>query len=69
MDRSRASTAMGFESNGPKHDEFQVLRQLNEAMDQVRKEEYKRLRNRADRTHIKGNREGRVRPSRAATSS
>jgi len=36
MDRSRASTGMGNEWNGPKHDEFQVLRQLNEAMDQVR---------------------------------
>jgi transposase len=31
-----------------------VLRQLNEAMDQVRKAEYKRLTQRADRTYIKG---------------
>ena len=31
-----------------------MLRHLNEAMDQVRKAEYKRLTNRPDRTYIKG---------------
>jgi len=36
------------------YDKFHVLRQLNDAMDQVRKAEYKRLTNRADRTYIKG---------------
>jgi len=36
------------------YDKFHVLRQLNAAMDQVRKAEYKRLTNRADRTYIKG---------------
>ncbi|MCC6317784.1 MAG: ISL3 family transposase, partial [Gemmatimonadaceae bacterium] len=36
------------------HDKFHVLRHLNEAMDKVRKAEYKRLTNRADRTYIKG---------------
>lgn len=36
------------------YDKFHVLRQLNEAMDQVRKDEYKRLTNRPDRKYIKG---------------
>jgi transposase len=36
------------------YDKFHVLRQLNEAMDKVRKAEYQRLTNRADRTYIKG---------------
>ena len=36
------------------YDKFHVLRQLNEAMDQVRKAEYKRLTNRPDRKYIKG---------------
>jgi transposase len=36
------------------YDKFHVLRQLNDAMDKVRKAEYKRLTNRADRTFIKG---------------
>lgn len=36
------------------YDKFHVLRQLNEAMDKVRKAEYKRLTNREDRTFIKG---------------
>jgi transposase len=36
------------------YDKFHVLRQLNAAMDKVRKAEYKRLTNRADRTYIKG---------------
>ena len=36
------------------YDKFHVLRHLNDAMDQVRKAEYKRLTNRPDRTYIKG---------------
>jgi transposase len=36
------------------YDKFHVLRHLNEAMDKVRKSEYKRLTNRADRKYIKG---------------
>lgn len=36
------------------YDKFHVLRHLNEAMDQVRKAEYKRLTNKADRKYIKG---------------
>ena len=36
------------------YDTFHVLRHLNEAMDQVRKAEYKRLTDRKDRTYIKG---------------
>lgn len=36
------------------YDKFHVLRHLNAAMDKVRKAEYKRLTNRADRTYIKG---------------
>jgi transposase len=36
------------------YDKFHVLRHLNEAMDKVRKAEYKRLTNRPDRTYIKG---------------
>ena len=36
------------------YDKFHVLLHLNEAMDQVRKAEYKRLTNRPDRTYIKG---------------
>jgi transposase len=36
------------------YDKFHVLRQLNEAMDKVRKAEYQRLTNRADRKYIKG---------------
>ena len=36
------------------YDKFHVLRHLNEAIDQVRKAEYKRLTDRADRTYIKG---------------
>ena len=36
------------------YDTFQVLRHLHDAMDQVRKAEYKRLTNRPDRTYIKG---------------
>lgn len=36
------------------YDKFHVLRQLNDAMDKVRKAEYKRLTNRADRKYIKG---------------
>ena len=36
------------------YDKFHVLRQLNEAMDKVRKAEYKRLTNRTDRKYIKG---------------
>ena len=36
------------------YDTFHVLRHLNDAMDQVRKAEYKRLTNRPDRTYIKG---------------
>lgn len=36
------------------YDKFHVLRHLNEAMDQVRKAEYKRLTHRPDRTYIKG---------------
>lgn len=36
------------------YDKFHVLRQLNDAMDQVRKAEYKRLTNRPDRAFIKG---------------
>ena len=36
------------------YDKFHVLRHLNEAMDQVRKAEYKRLTNRPDRKYIKG---------------
>ena len=36
------------------YDKFHVLRHLNEAMDKVRKAEYKRLTNRADRKYIKG---------------
>ncbi len=36
------------------YDKFHVLRQLNAAMDKVRKAEYKRLTNRADRKYIKG---------------
>jgi len=38
------------------YDKFHVLRQLNDAMDTVRKAEYKRLTNREDRTFIKGQR-------------
>lgn len=36
------------------YDKFHVLRQLSEAMDKVRKAEYKRLTDRADRKFIKG---------------
>lgn len=36
------------------YDKFHVLRQLNEAMDHVRKAEYQRLTNRPERTYIKG---------------
>ena len=36
------------------YDKFHVLRHLNDAMDQVRKAEYKRLTHRADRRYIKG---------------
>jgi transposase len=36
------------------YDKFHVLRHLNEAMDRVRKAEYHRLTNRADRQYIKG---------------
>jgi transposase len=36
------------------YDKFHVLRHLNNAMDQVRKAEYKRLTNRPDRKYIKG---------------
>jgi transposase len=36
------------------YDKFHVLRQLNDAMDKVRKAEYKRLTNRPDRKYIKG---------------
>ena len=36
------------------YDKFHVLRHLNDAMDQVRKSEYKRLTNRPDRKYIKG---------------
>jgi transposase len=36
------------------YDKFHVLRHLNEAMDQVRKAEYKRLTHRRDRRYIKG---------------
>ena len=36
------------------YDKFHVLRHLNDAMDQVRKAEYKRLTNRPDRQYIKG---------------
>lgn len=48
----------GTETHAPKaailYDKFHVLRQLNDAMDTVRKAEYQRLTNRADRTFIKG---------------
>ena len=48
----------GTEAHAPHaailYDKFHVLRHLNEAMDQVRKAEYKRLTNRADRKYIKG---------------
>ena len=36
------------------YDKFHVLQQLHEAMDEVRKAEYRRLTNHADRTYIKG---------------
>lgn len=36
------------------YDKFHVLRHLNDAMDKVRKAEYKRLTNRRDRKYIKG---------------
>lgn len=36
------------------YDKFHVLRQLNDAMDKVRKAEYQRLTNRPDRAFIKG---------------
>jgi transposase len=36
------------------YDKFHVLQQLNEAMDEVRKAEYRRLTNQAARTYIKG---------------
>lgn len=36
------------------YDKFHVLRHLNEAIDKVRKAEYKRLTNRPDRQYIKG---------------
>jgi transposase len=36
------------------YDKFHVLQQLHEAMDEVRKAEYRRLTNRADRQYIKG---------------
>jgi transposase len=36
------------------YDKYHVLRQLNTAIDKVRKAEYKRLTNRADRKYIKG---------------
>lgn len=46
------------EEHAPKaailYDKFHVLRHLNNAMDQVRKAEYKRLTNRPDRKYIKG---------------
>ena len=37
-----------------RYDKVHVLRHLNDAMDQVRKAEYKRLTNRPDRTYIQG---------------
>ena len=37
-----------------RYDKFHVLRHLTDAMDQVRKAEYKRLTNRPDRTYIQG---------------
>lgn len=48
----------GTEAHAPEaailYDKFHVLRHLNEAMDKVRKAEYKRLTNREDRKFIKG---------------
>ena len=50
----RAATLQQAPQAAILYDKFHVLRQLNEAMDQVRKSEYKRLTNRPDRTYIKG---------------
>jgi transposase len=48
----------GTEAHAPEaailYDKFHVLRHLNEAMDKVRKAEYKRLTDRVDRKFIKG---------------
>jgi len=50
----RAATVQQAPQAAILYDKFHVLRQLNEAMDQVRKSEYKRLTNRPDRAYIKG---------------
>lgn len=50
----RAVTAVQAPGAAILYDKFHVLRHLNDAMDQVRKAEYKRLTNRADRQYIKG---------------
>ncbi len=53
----------GTEAHAPEaailYDKFHVLRHLNEAMDRVRKAEYKRLPNRADRKYIRSTSRGR----------
>jgi len=50
----RKATEMHAPQAAILYDKFHVLRQLNDAMDTVRKAEYKRLTNREDRTFIKG---------------
>ena len=50
----RNATAAHAPTTAILYDKFHVLRHLNNAMDQVRKAEYKRLTNRPDRTYIKG---------------
>lgn len=50
----RAATARQAPQAAILSDKFHVLRHLGDAMDQVRKQEYKRLTTRPDRTYIKG---------------
>ncbi|WP_411281386.1 ISL3 family transposase [Gemmatimonas sp.] len=50
----RKATEMHAPQAAILYDKFHVLRQLNDAMDTVRKAEYQQLTNREDRTFIKG---------------
>ena len=50
----RKATAAHAPQAAIRYDKFHVLQQLNDAMDRVRKAEYQRLTNQADRKYIKG---------------
>ena len=50
----RTATASAAPQAAILYDKFHVLRQLNDAMDRVRKAEYQRLTDRPDRMYIKG---------------